>query len=64
MNQDSNSIIILANGNFPSHQIPLNFLKNQSKIICCDGAIDKLKKINNSYSTIIDTIKQGMHINK
>tara|TARA_Y100001970_G_C14173087_1_gene825283 strand:- start:560 stop:1222 length:663 start_codon:yes stop_codon:yes gene_type:complete len=53
MNKDSNSIIILANGNFPSHQIPLNFLKNQSKIICCDGAIDKLKKIKIKADFII-----------
>ena len=31
--------VIVANGQFPSHPIPLDILKNASHIICCDGAI-------------------------
>jgi thiamine pyrophosphokinase len=45
--------IILANGEFPKHQIPLNLLTNAKRIICCDGAIDKLIKIGLKPTTII-----------
>lgn len=34
--------IILANGLFPTHAIPLNKLFTAEFIICCDGAADKL----------------------
>ena len=53
MNQNSNSIVILANGDFPNHLIPLNFLKKQNKILCCDGAVDKLIKYNIQPDIII-----------
>lgn len=36
------STIILANGTFPSHLIPLSLLNKADKIICCDGAVSKL----------------------
>ena len=34
--------VILANGSFPTHKIPLNELKSSKYIVCCDGAINKL----------------------
>lgn len=34
--------VILANGSFPEHKIPLNILHNSNFLICCDGAINKL----------------------
>lgn len=34
--------IILANGAFPEHNIPLLFLKNAERIICCDGSAESL----------------------
>ena len=34
--------VILANGSFPEHEIPLAFLQNADRIICCDGAIVNL----------------------
>ncbi|GHT73205.1 thiamine pyrophosphokinase [Bacteroidia bacterium] len=34
--------VILANGAFPTHKIPLSFLRNADRIICCDGAIFNL----------------------
>lgn len=34
--------VILANGEFPVHSVPLSILKNNPYIVCCDGAIDKL----------------------
>jgi thiamine pyrophosphokinase len=34
--------VILADGSFPQHQIPLSILRNASCIICCDGAAGPL----------------------
>ena len=40
----SYTTVILANGAFPRHQLPLSFLLQASRIICCDGAADNLLK--------------------
>ena len=40
MNQES--IVILADGDFPKSDIPLGYLDNADKIICCDGAAGDL----------------------
>ncbi|MBN2863151.1 MAG: thiamine diphosphokinase [Bacteroidales bacterium] len=34
--------IILADGNFPGHEIPFGYLRNAARIICCDGSADNL----------------------
>ena len=34
--------VILANGKFPEHELPLGCLKNAKRIICCDGAAEAL----------------------
>ncbi len=34
--------IILANGAFPEHEIPLSFLQKAERTICCDGATENL----------------------
>lgn len=34
--------VVLCNGSFPKHQIPLSILKQARTIICCDGAIRNL----------------------
>ena len=36
------SVVIIADGAFPQHDIPLGYLKSKKKIICCDGAVTKL----------------------
>ena len=41
-------IVILANGIYPTHSIPLKILQDAGSIICCDGAVNKLVK--NGYS--------------
>jgi thiamine pyrophosphokinase len=33
---------ILANGKFPDHPIPLGYLFNAKRVVCCDGAADSL----------------------
>jgi thiamine pyrophosphokinase len=35
-------VVILANGKFPESDIPLGYLGNADKIICCDGAVENL----------------------
>ncbi|MDR0873833.1 MAG: thiamine diphosphokinase [Prevotellaceae bacterium] len=34
--------VILADGEFPKNEIPLDILKNAEYLVCCDGAADKL----------------------
>ena len=36
------SIVVLANGEFPKHDIPLHELDIAGSIICCDGAVEPL----------------------
>lgn len=36
------SVVILANGAFPEHDIPVGYLRSADRIICCDGAVVKL----------------------
>ena len=44
-------IVLLANGDFPEHTIPLKILKRAKSIICLDGAVNKL--INNNLKPTI-----------
>jgi thiamine pyrophosphokinase len=37
-------IVILANGDFPKHEIPFKILKKAGSIICCDGSMNNLAK--------------------
>lgn len=34
--------VILADGLFPSHEIPLGYLRSAERIVCCDGAAESL----------------------
>lgn len=34
--------VIVADGTFPQHDIPLEYLKNAERIVCCDGSIQNL----------------------
>jgi thiamine pyrophosphokinase len=34
--------VILANGFFPTHDIPLSYIENADRIICCDGSVENL----------------------
>jgi thiamine pyrophosphokinase len=40
----STTAVILADGNFPVHEIPLGYLKSAEHIICCDGSAETLLK--------------------
>ena len=36
-------IVVLADGRFPEAELPLGYLEDADKIICCDGAANKLE---------------------
>ena len=38
------SVVILANGDYPKHPTPLHILNDATTIICCDGAVNNLVK--------------------
>jgi thiamine pyrophosphokinase len=35
--------VILADGEFPCHEIPLSILMNAGYLVCCDGAVNRLE---------------------
>ena len=38
MNNPNSRIVIVADGSFPTHEIPLGYIQNAERIICCDGS--------------------------
>jgi thiamine pyrophosphokinase len=42
INQIFPETAIIANGKFPDHPVPLGYLLNAKRVICCDGAADSL----------------------
>jgi thiamine pyrophosphokinase len=49
----TNEVIILADGLFPEHSIPLALLKSGRSIVCCDGAAMKIVAAGLEPSIII-----------
>lgn len=45
--------IILSNGTFPVHKVPLDILKQAETVICCDGAANELIQNGFTPSVII-----------
>ena len=55
--------IILADGAFPENEIPLGYLRNAERIICCDGSADHLVKAGFIPYAIVgdlDSISKGV----
>jgi len=48
MNKLKKPLVIVANGEFPSHSIPLEILINANCVLACDGAADTL--LNKGYA--------------
>ena len=40
--QSESYTVIVADGTFPQHNIPLEYLKNAKRIVCCDGSTQNL----------------------
>ena len=47
------NIVLIANGKFPTHEKPLEIIKKNSYIICCDGAANLLIKFGRNPNVII-----------
>lgn len=45
LNTDNIDVVVLANGEYPSHHIPLSLITKGLPIVCCDGAIEKLDSL-------------------
>ncbi|MFV0420172.1 MAG: thiamine diphosphokinase [Dysgonomonas sp.] len=52
MNRQTETVI-LANGEFPSHPVPLSILNNCDYLVCCDGAINNLTKTDKAPNAIV-----------
>jgi thiamine pyrophosphokinase len=55
--------VILADGRFPEHATPLSFLRNARRIVCCDGAAEKLVAFGREPDAIVgdfDSISEGL----
>jgi len=57
--------VILADGSFPVHPVPLSHLDDAEMIVCCDGAAEKLDKYGLAPDAIVgdldslsDTLKE------
>lgn len=48
-----NSAVIIANGRYPSHDIPLSVINNASYIVCCDGAANNFIAAGNIPNAIV-----------
>ena len=53
MNEFKNTALVIANGEFPYHKSALAPLKENWKIICIDGAADKLKSLGKEPDIVI-----------
>lgn len=53
MNGFKNTALVIANGEFPYHKSALSPLKQNWKIICIDGATDKLKVLGKEPDIVI-----------
>ena len=45
--------VILANGEFPSNNIPLSIFNSSKYLVCCDGAINNLINTNKAPDAIV-----------
>ena len=60
-----NSVVILANGDFPKHPTPLRILKAATSIICCDGAVNNIEEYGLKPTHIIgdmDSISKELKV--
>ena len=46
-------VVILANGDFPTHAVPLSLLENAKHIVACDGAIASLADHDDRHQDVV-----------
>ena len=42
MENNDKNVVVVANGNFPTNEIPLGYLREAEVIVCCDGSVGKV----------------------
>ena len=49
----STSAVIIANGRFPRHPLPLSYIDNATFIVCCDGAANEFIDLGGTPDAIV-----------
>ena len=65
MESKEKKVVIIANGSFPVHEVPLGFLREADLIVCCDGAAGKLVDAGYLPDAIVgdmDSLGEGLKI--
>ncbi len=52
-NTQISGTIVVADGSFPGHEVPLGYLERASRIICCDGSAENLVKAGYTPDAIV-----------
>ena len=55
--------VILANGSFPFHPLPLKILRDAKRVVCCDGAAEFFVKWGGTPAAIVgdgDSLSDGL----
>lgn len=63
--QHVEKVVVVANGKFPEHEIPLNILANADIVVCCDGAtanVDRLGIIPTAIVGDLDSLTSFLKI--
>jgi len=56
-------VVVLADGSFPAHEIPLEYLRNAGHIICCDGSARSLVEAGFEPEAVVgdlDSLDSGL----
>ena len=59
----TDGVVILADGSFPVHRIPLEYLRNAGHIICCDGSARSLAEAGFEPEAVVgdlDSLDMGL----
>jgi len=49
----ADSVVILANGDYPTHELPLKVLHEASYVVCCDGAANEFLRCGGEPNVVI-----------
>lgn len=63
--QSTRQAVILANGEFPTNEIPYSILKNAEFLVCCDGAVNQLERNEIKPNAVVgdcDSLNDGNKI--
>lgn len=53
VNGQRSTVVIVADGKFPEHEIPLKSLADAEVVVCCDGAAAKVERFGISPTAIV-----------